>query len=1718
MMKNKKPSARRTKIVSLALALLMAGSVTAAGIFLRSQPNLLTVRADSAVSMTTDDGKFLYILTNEGAVIIGYAAEPTGDIVIPDVVGESPVTAIGDSAFENCAGITSVQLPDTVHRIGARAFADCGNLTEVHLSNPVAEVAEDAFEGIGTNAQTEEQELHTIIVEPIQPKTAAASSEEPLSDALMEDLVELLYEAMMNDAESVDVSYYRISDTEYMLSTVMNKLKETHMLEYYAVEPRIASMAVQDSVIKTVHLSYLDCDYAPTARERVDMMTPIVNSVVNQARNLTDYEKIFFVHDYLVLNYSYDSSLSKHSAFEILTGGKGVCSSYYRAFDLFMHYLDIPCGYASGFIPDGNGSKMAHIWNMVKLDGEWYHVDVTWDDHNSINHITNKEYASYNNILNNDDEITDSHGADWTGQYSSTSTLYSNMKRDMSGMCHRYHEKWYAFYNTMPRRIVYFDKYGGNEQIVAYPKTYQWIYDDVFCYGDDSNIQLYWPDSDHIGTLYTLSEAEQAYTVVPANPVRISSISIDDDGIVTYQCSAYQYTTTYEYVTLDGETNINLQEFLAQIRNFTSQLDALPDSITNSSVAARAVSVLSIYDNFTSLQQSNIDSARLAKIEAIRANLGQFTDIPAVSITLSQSALEMTERDTCVLEATVSPANSTDMPVWTSSDTSVATVKNGEITAIGEGSAVITAVAGDQSAACTVTVKKRILPAAEITLSQSTLTMTEGNVVKLTAEVNPADTTDTLSWTSSDDTIATVTNGKIKALSPGVVIITAAAGDQSATCTVTVNQYLIPIQSMTLKDSTKTVTKGQGNILFAQVTPSNFNDTITWTSSDPSIVSVRNSPTYHTEGIIEGLRTGTAVITAQIGGFSDSCTVTVVQPATGITLSAYNMKLEEGTTGTVAATLQPEDCTDTITWSSGDTSVVTVSETGVITAVSPGSVNVTATAGNKTVNCYVTVTPAPTGVTISYDEISIKEGFTTRLSASVVPSTCITPITWSTSDASIAAVDNKGQVTAVAPGIATIYATAGSVRAACVVTVTERTDRKPATAVTLSKTALTLAVNDVSALTAALTPSDSTDAVVWTSSDHSVATVSQGSITAIAPGTATITATAGSVSATCTVTVTDSSQIPDPPQATGVSFDTNEVSLAVGSTFTPGIIFTPSGSAGELTWTSFNRAVADVDSQGNITAVAAGSAVITAVLFNGESASITVTVTPEPTQAASIALNLKDISLFVGTHVAPKVFCYPKGSERTVTWTSSKPNIASVDSSGTITAVAKGKAVIIAKLDNGVSAAVNVTVTAPSKATTSITPKKSTLGLVMTHTKMNPTATLTATVKGGTTGKMWYSDDIDVVTVTNAGKVTAVGRGTANVYCRTADGSVSEPCEITVGTFLIDSDNVRGGMVYVNDKESCSLRMDTTADHGAVTWKSSNANIASVDSSGNVTARKKGTVTITATAADKTKDTIKLVVVAPSAGITLKANAASMYMGKTVTLKASLTTKNSNDPIFWSSSDPNIATVTAKGVVKGIRQGETTITATTFNGQSVTATVIVRTPAKKIEMDDLPPALMVGDIKQFYALITDPVACNDTITWSTSNKSIAKVVGTKDHGITAEIQALKSGTVTITAKTGSGKRASYKIKVVSVPVSQLQLNKTSARVGVKKSVTLTAKQVAPKGANDVIIWESYDPTIAKVDANGKVTGVSPGETTIIAYPVYGGEAVTVAATITVTAK
>ena len=314
------------------------------------------------------------------------------------------------------------------------------------------------------------------------------------------------------------------------------------------------------------------------------------------------------------------------------------------------------------------------------------------------------------------------------------------------------------------------------------------------------------------------------------------------------------------------------------------------------------------------------------------------------SVKLSKSKAVVEKGKTLTLKATVTlPEKSV---TWKSSNTKVATVTStGKVKGVKAGTATITCTStvSGAKATCKVTV-------GYVTLDKSEAFVKKGKTLTLTPTVYPSSLTDkSVTWKSSDESIATVTSeGKVKGIKYGTATITCTsnATGLSTTCKVTVGL-------VKLDKSNATIEKGTTLTLKPTVYPSSLEDkSVTWTSSAKSIATVSSS------GKVKGIKAGTATITCTsvATGLKATCKVTVINGT--VTLNKTEAFIEKGKTTTLKATLTPTTLEDmSVTWTSSDKTVATVSSSGKVKGVGYGTATITCTsvATGVSATCQVTI-------------------------------------------------------------------------------------------------------------------------------------------------------------------------------------------------------------------------------------------------------------------------------------------------------------------------------------------------------------------------------------------------------------------------------------------------------------------------------------------------------------------------------------------------------------------------------------------------------------------------------------------------------------------------------------------------------------------------------------------------------------------------------------------
>ena len=292
-------------------------------------------------------------------------------------------------------------------------------------------------------------------------------------------------------------------------------------------------------------------------------------------------------------------------------------------------------------------------------------------------------------------------------------------------------------------------------------------------------------------------------------------------------------------------------------------------------------------------------------------------------------------------------------------------------------------------------------------------------------------------------------------------------------------------------------------------------------------------------------------------------------------------------------------------------------------------------------------------------------------------------------------------------------------------------------------------------------------------------------------------------------------------------------------------------------------------------------------------------------------------------------------------------------------------------------------------------------------------------------------------------------------------------------------------------KLTATVLPENTKDK-TVTWTSSDESIAMVDTEGQVKAVALGTATITATCGSVSATCSVTVVETPAESVTISQKTATLKVGETVGLTATVLPENATDKtVTWTSSNNSVATVDAKGKVIAVALGTATITATCGSVNATCSVTVVATPAESVTISHKTATLRVGGTVGLTATVLPENTTDKTVTWTSSDKSIATV------DAKGKVTAVALGTATITATCGSV-NATCSVTVVATPAESVTISQKTATLKVGETIGLTAT-VLPENATDkTVTWTSSDKSIATVDAEGKVTAISIGETNITA--------------------
>lgn len=701
-------------------------------------------------------------------------------------------------------------------------------------------------------------------------------------------------------------------------------------------------------------------------------------------------------------------------------------------------------------------------------------------------------------------------------------------------------------------------------------------------------------------------------------------------------------------------------------------------------------------------------------------------------------------------------------------------------------------------------------------LNKTSVTLEVGQTEKLSVSDDAGNAVSAV-FSSDDEAVATVAeDGTVTAVKAGNATVTAKVNDSvSLTCSVTVTGEPAPIEyDYALNYSSLTMREGEQKQLFVNVSPEK-QITPEWSVEDDTVASIS------VNGTVSALKEGKTTITAKVDGKTLTCEVTV-QAEYIYTLDCTKLTIQEKSTRQLniltAPALEDGDTLPAFGWDSTDDEVVTVSDTGLLTAVGAGDATVTATYGSIVLACEVTVAEIEYSYRLDKTTLNLKEGDTETISVVSYPAQDNLSVEWTTSAASVATVEN-GVVTAVGGGYAVITATVNSQKLTCTVNV-EYSDPK----VTATSTVTNIEDSSVN-----LTDADATgalDTLYWEKYQGGQVITKKDAEDTITPnkdltvnnstssgfegfndyrakiswsdGKPTLSGTNNTqgvcVRAELRFTIDVDPSVKEIRIYTGAWRGTNTTKLLLGTTeLAASEAFSADDSVGRMITYKL-----DVEAERTLTLVIEP----TDTYNNGNCSLVAIAVLGTE---ISYSLSNNVLNLTKDETAQLSVSCTVPETEFTVSYESSAPTIASVNSEGLVTALAQGTAVITATVNGSEKLTCTINVTEiPVSYEYTLSETELTLDLNTSH-QLSVSVTPAKDI-----AVVWSTNKDSVATVTQDGTVKAVGAGSA-IITAAVDGQELN-CAVTVNAPAVSAS------VAANDIGGQEITLEKLSDTYSVLY------------------------------------------------------------------------------------------------------------------------------------------------------------------------------------------------------------------------------------------------------------------------------------------------------------
>lgn len=902
-------------------------------------------------------------------------------------------------------------------------------------------------------------------------------------------------------------------------------------------------------------------------------------------------------------------------------------------------------------------------------------------------------------------------------------------------------------------------------------------------------------------------------------------------------------------------------------------------------------------------------------------------------------------------------------------------------------------------ATCKITITTS---ATNFKLSPDTMKLEVGASDMITTSL---DGTQNIVWMSSDNGIATVAaqagnvTAKVTAKAKtGDVVITAYNADNKtyATCKVTVVSSVTSLK-IDKGPAYTAALASQYVFLKAVYQPNNATETeMEWVSTNEKVATVDKN------GMVTMLSKGETTIQVKPAYNPNSLMATCILTVTdkvmeSITTDVTKLDMIKGETHQAVVTYKPVDASETsMTWTSLDTKVAKVSNTGLITAVGVGSTSIVVKANvaydttnnpNKFAEAVINVNVRNklTSIKFASAPIYIAAGNSQKVDVIFNPAKDVnTKLTWSISDTSIAKVSKDGVLTGVSEGMASLNVIAEDIGGAGISTLVYVTPKPVyATNFVISPDKETIHVGDKLSLETAFTPKGVTETnLTWDTSDAKIATVDEGVVTAKAVGEVVISAVYSDapngkpITRSCSITV-------EPPIVYATDFSVSPASenIIVGKTFKITPVFTPSDTTNQkVEYQSLDTGVATVDSKGVVKGVGAGDVIIQC---QAEDGGFIGTCAVHVSNAIKFSLNPSVRELAVGHSFTPVKVTKPSNASKTAKWKSSNTAIATVNSKGKVKGKRIGNCTITCTLTNYNQSAKCIVKVRKFNSRVSFDKTNIRIGVGQTYTIKRKVWS-----NASTTPKLsWKTSNSRILSVNSSGKIKGKRVGYAKITAITKDRIHDKAvCYVRViqraKSIGLNTDYM---VVYVGRSKTLTARFKpSNATIKKVKWTSGNSKIARVTGSGKVRGISEGDTYVTATATDgsgkKAKCYVKVLEAVPATNIVVAQKDMTMKRGDSAKLSFTVLPSDTSDGLKFSSNNKRVATVNSKGVVHAVGTGDAEITILTTSG--ITSTVNVNVVAlNKTSIN----------MRQYDSETLTVFGAKAPVTWYSSNKRVVTV-------------------------------------------------------------------------------------------------------------------------------